>query len=620
MATDNLRDELICSLCQDICKEVSSLRCGHSFCQGCIARLLEMHGAAAVYKCPDCKTQPNSSPRRDQTLGDVILCSPSARPGEEVPVTICTYCIHSPVPDIKSCLLCEASLGHDHLKVHTKSAEHVVSNPTPNMDVRRCSIHKKMLESSCAEDAAYLCLYCMAEQREHLVESVDETPMKHELNNILEKLLSSRSEAEDRIQDLKKHGQLLELEAEGLNKKVNVVFKDMRKHMEVLEKKVLSEISRQAEKASAPCQKEIKELEAKKDELSKKMTIIKELCTTSDPITVLNGLEIKKEELPKKMTTIEELSTTSDPITVLNELEIKKEELPKKMTTIEELSTKSDPISVLKDLLVKNVELSKQMPTIEELRITSIPIPGLKGLKQKNIDGGNDQQDYSRAAHDLDQPPVSEILHAGFAELVTIAHNGLFMNEESDIFLDEDTAGNNIRVLPDLKSFYWVETHEPKPKTPQRFKDHQVLSSSSFSTGRHFWMVETSKWGNWRLGMSYPSIARKGFRSYIGCNTKSWGLCKWNNQYSVMHACKEVKLPDKFTCQRFGVYLDYEAGHLSFYELSDPIRHLFSFHATFTKPLHAIFRLWLDSHGGAWMMLKNSGPHVTAWPVGGGRL
>ncbi|XP_073524555.1 E3 ubiquitin-protein ligase TRIM7-like [Phyllobates terribilis] len=589
MASDNRRDELTCSLCLDICNEASSLRCGHSFCRGCIARLLEMLGAAGVYKCPDCKTQSNSSPRKDQTLSDVIHGSPSAQPGEEASVTVCTYCIHSPVPDIKSCLLCEASLCHDDLRVHAKSAEHVVSNPTLNMDVRRCSIHKKMLEDYCAEDSSYLCLYCMAENRGQQVESLDETPMKDELNNVLEKLLSSRSEAEDRIQDLKKHGQLLQLEADGLAMKVNVVFQDMRKHMEVLEKKVLSEISRQVEKASAPCQEEIHELEVKKDKLSKKMAIIEELCTTSDPITVLNGLEIKKEELSMKM------------------------------TTTDELSTKSDPISVLKDLEVKNVELSKQMPTIEELRITSDPIPFLKGLKAKDIDGDNHQQD-SRATHDPDKTLVSEILHTGFAELVTIAHNGLFMNEESEIFLDEDTAGNNIRVLPDMKSFYWVETHEPKPKTPQRFKDHQVLSSSSFSTGRHFWMVETSKWGNWRLGMSYPSVARKGFRSYIGCNNKSWGLCKWNNQYSVMHACKEIKLPDKFTCQRFGIYLDYEAGHLSFYELSDPIRHLFSFHATFTKPLHAIFRLWLDSHGGAWMMLKNSGPHVATWPVGGCRL
>lgn len=77
-----------------------------------------------------------------------------------------------------------------------------------------------------------------------------------------------------------------------------------------------------------------------------------------------------------------------------------------------------------------------------------------------------------------------------------------------------------------------------------------------------------------------------------------------------MHACKEIKLPNKFTCQALGVYLDYEAGHLSFYELSDPIRHLHTFNATFTKPLHAVFRLWLDSYGGAWMILKNRGRPV----------
>ncbi|XP_075135569.1 E3 ubiquitin-protein ligase TRIM39-like [Leptodactylus fuscus] len=181
--------------------------------------------------------------------------------------------------------------------------------------------------------------------------------------------------------------------------------------------------------------------------------------------------------------------------------------------------------------------------------------------------------------------------------------------EEFNIFLDEDTAGKNILILPDEKSFYWKEVHTPKPKGPQRFKDHQVLSSSSFSTGRHFWTVEASKWGYWRFGMSYPSIARKGFRSYIGCNKKSWVLCKWNNRYSVMHDCKVEDLPDKFTCQRFGVFLDYEAGNLSFYELSDPIRHLHTFHAAFTEPLHAVFRLWVDSHGEAWMMLRSSRPY-----------
>ncbi|KAM4031570.1 E3 ubiquitin-protein ligase TRIM39-like [Anomaloglossus baeobatrachus] len=581
MASDNLT----CSLCLDIYREASSLRCGHSFCRGCIARLLEMQGVAGDYKCPDCKTRSNSSPRKDQTLCDVIQCS-----SPETPDTVCTYCIQSPAPDIKSCQLCEASLCDDHQRVQNKSAEHALTNPTLNMDVRRCSIHKKMLKNNCEEDVAYLCLYCMADHQGHKVESFDETPMKtkDKLNNVLEELSSSRSEAEDQIQDLKKQGQLFQLETESLSKKVNVVFQDMRKHMEVLEKKVLSEISRQVEKAAAPRQQKIQELEAKKDELSMKMTIIEELCSTSDPITVIDGLEMKEDELAMKM------------------------------KTILELSIKSDPISVLKDLEMKNFELTKKMPTIEELRTTSEPITLLKGLERKVIDDGdNHQQDYSRAAHDPDKALISEIMNTGFVELVTIAHNGLFMNEESDIFLDEDTAGNNIRVLPDMKSFYWVESHDPKPKTPQRFKDHQVLSGSSFSTGRHFWMVETSKWGNWRLGMSYPSIARKGFRSYIGCNKKSWGLCKWNNQYSAMHACKEVKLRDEFTCQRFGVYLDYEAGHLSFYELSDPIRHLHSFHATFTKPLHAIFRLWLDSHGGAWMMLKNSGPYVSSWPVSG---
>ncbi|XP_069808001.1 tripartite motif-containing protein 14-like [Dendropsophus ebraccatus] len=382
-----------------------------------------------------------------------------------------------------------------------------------------CSIHKTILECYCLDGIPYLCGYCIAKiQGGFQVWSIGDASVKKKelLSNVLKELSASKSETENRIRSLKTPTEKIQYKADGLSKKFIVVFQKMRKHIEDLETKVLSEIARQVEEAVAIYRDEIRELETKRDELSRKMAAIEDLYTLTDPVTGLQR-------------------------------------------------------------------------------------PGDYGHGNNQRSAG----DCSTAACDLDEGSISEVLHTGIAELVVIARSGLFMVEKSDILLDEDTAGNNLEVEDDKKSFYWVNRYQSTPKTPQRFKDHQVLSTTSFSTGRHFWMVETSKCGNWRFGMSYASMTRKGFRSYIGCNDKSWGLCKWNNQYSAMHACKETLLPDKLTCQRFGVYLDYEAGELSFYELCDPIRHLHTFSATFTEPLHAIFRLWLDSYGGAWMTLKS---------------
>ncbi|XP_056405469.1 tripartite motif-containing protein 14-like [Hyla sarda] len=375
-----------------------------------------------------------------------------------------------------------------------------------------------LLDCHCVEGAAYLCNHCIV-HRGQLVKSLEEDSVKKELlSNVLKELSTSKAETEDNIQSLNKESQYFQSK-QGLSRKVSMVFEILKKHMDTIEKRVLSEISRQVEEASGSYQAEIQEMEAKKKELSRKMAPIMELCAMTDPITVLERMEPE--------------------------------------------------------------------------------VGGVDGNPQETT------ADCRKAARDMDEGLISQILHTGLAELVVTAHSTLFMDEESNILLDENTMGNNLLLLPDNKSFVWSKTQKSKPKTPGRFRDHQVLSSTSFSTGRHFWTVETSKIGNWRFGVSYGSIARKGFRSYIGCNDKSWGLCKWNNQYSAMHACKVTKIPDRFTCQRFGVYLDYEAGHLSFYELCNPIRHLYTFNTIFTEPLFGVFRLWLDSNRGeTWMSLR----------------
>ncbi|CAI9532998.1 unnamed protein product, partial [Staurois parvus] len=55
----------------------------------------------------------------------------------------------------------------------------------------------------------------------------------------------------------------------------------------------------------------------------------------------------------------------------------------------------------------------------------------------------------------------------------------------TDILLDVRTAGNHLHISDDGKTASRSSSHQNRPETPERFQDPQVMSSQSFSSGRH---------------------------------------------------------------------------------------------------------------------------------------
>ncbi|KAE8595074.1 hypothetical protein XENTR_v10015488, partial [Xenopus tropicalis] len=189
------------------------------------------------------------------------------------------------------------------------------------------------------------------------------------------------------------------------------------------------------------------------------------------------------------------------------------------------------------------------------------------------------------------------IMAPGLADTVLGIRRLIYGPEATGLVLDINTAHNRVSVSGDRKSASRSLTKLYYPQSPVRFQLYaQILSSTSFSSGRHYWEVEGSESGEWEVGVSYPSIERGGDQSWIGNNNKSWCLYRGNNnRYLVRHDSKWTQLPHVPSCRRIGIWLDYEAGRLSFYELSEPIRHLHTFTASFTEPLHAAF--WVGWEG-----------------------
>ncbi|XP_075061636.1 E3 ubiquitin-protein ligase TRIM39-like [Mixophyes fleayi] len=545
MASADLRQELDCSICLNIYTDPVTLRCGHNFCRVCIDSVLDTQEGSGVYTCPECRSECQERPvleknRKLCNIAEHVRSIPEEKTG-----IFCSYCVHSPVPALKTCLRCEASLCDIHCKTHNKSAEHVLIDPTASLEKRKCSIHDEILKYYCTEDAACICVSCclIGEHRGHQMESLDEASekKKEELRTFLQKLTRKGDETENRVQSLQERRREDQEKADCVTEMVTALFRDIRRQLEELEKRVLSEISRQKESVLLSVSDLIQQLEIKKDELSRKMRHIEELCNMSDPVTVL------QEPDTGDFCDTEELSSMTDPVTVVQEEESHRDNT---CNTEEEDSEEGDS---------------------EE----------------------GEKHDYQ--VHDVGNLDVGLILGAlhTLSDIITGINVCFYVQEPTDILLDVDTAGNNIHISGNKKAASWSDIRQKCQKTPERFQDYpQVISTRRFSSGRHYWEVEISESEWWSVGMCYPSIDRRGDESVIGWNNKSWCLDRTGDEYSVIHDNKVIQLPDTIPYDRVRIYLDYEAGQMSFYSLCDPIRHLHTVTTTFTEPLHAALCVW----------------------------
>ncbi|XP_063787112.1 E3 ubiquitin/ISG15 ligase TRIM25-like isoform X2 [Pseudophryne corroboree] len=538
MASADLRQELNCSICLSIYTDPVTLTCGHNFCRVCIDRVLDTQRGSGAYTCPECRAQFKKRPAliRSIALCNIVERFPSTQPDREETGIFCSYCIHSPVPAVKSCLHCEAHLCDNHLRVHNNSAEHVLCDPTTSLGNRKCSVHKRILEYYCTEDETCICVSCRLDgkHRGHQVELLDEASekKKEKLRERLQKLITKRVETEKRVQSLQARRREDQGKAAGVRETVTVLFRNILRQLEDLQMRVLSEISRQEERISLSYSDLIRQLEIKKDELSKKMHHMEQLCDVSDPVTVLQepdtGDLCDTEDRKRRHTQVHDggdldvglilgtLRTISDIITGIN---------------------------------------------------TGIYVQAAAGTLMNETTAGNAQSDIVRGVN-----------------------TGLYVQKTADILLDVTTASNYIHISGDGKTASKSDTNLNHPVTPERFHIYpQVISTRGFLSGRHYWDVEVGNSVWCRVGMCYPSIDRRGGDSYIGGNKKSWCLDQYNNQYSVKHDSAQIDLPDNIHCDRVRIYLDYEAGQMSFYSLCDRIRHLYTYTATFTEPLHAAF-------------------------------
>uniref|UniRef100_A0A3B4A866 B30.2/SPRY domain-containing protein n=1 Tax=Periophthalmus magnuspinnatus TaxID=409849 RepID=A0A3B4A866_9GOBI len=156
-----------------------------------------------------------------------------------------------------------------------------------------------------------------------------------------------------------------------------------------------------------------------------------------------------------------------------------------------------------------------------------------------------------------------------------------------DVPYDENTAHRNLKISGDKMTVTRVQDKQPFPNHPNRFVSWPQVLCRTGLMGRSYWEVEWS--GKVDVAVSYSGIKRRGDSGdgLFGENSLSWSLRCTDGQFSVCHNQQRHFLSQVSSGSgRIGVFVDYPAGSLSYYNiLMDKLVHIYTFKTTFTDSL-----------------------------------
>ncbi|XP_076145661.1 zinc-binding protein A33-like [Alosa pseudoharengus] len=173
-----------------------------------------------------------------------------------------------------------------------------------------------------------------------------------------------------------------------------------------------------------------------------------------------------------------------------------------------------------------------------------------------------------------------------------------------DVTLDPDTAHAHLILSADGKQVRRGDTKQNVPDNPKRFSPvGSVLGKQGFSAGRFYYEVQVKGKTAWSLGVARESISRKGDIN-LSLKNGYWTIWLRNGiEYKALDS-PSVPLSPKEKPQRVGVFVDYEAGLVSFYD-ADCWYLLYSYaNVTFTEKLYPYFSPSVKDGG------KNSSPLI----------
>ncbi|XP_056596735.1 nuclear factor 7, ovary-like [Triplophysa dalaica] len=591
--------DLKCSICLEVFSDPVSTPCGHNFCKICLSTYWS---DTQDCRCPNCNETFKQRPdlKINTTFRDFVdehkKKSHETQPEADV---VCHICTERKLKAVKSCLVCQISYCETHLESHLRVSglqKHKLIDPVKNLQDYICQKHDRPLELFCRDDHTCVCLFCTeGDHKNHNTVPIRESELQAMMkerqtgsktyNNSVIKYL------EKEISEMKKRNIELQMIAEkqrAAETQDKCLIKDLKKEIteiqlrnkeleKVRQKQITQEkVIKDQDQEITELKKRNIELKLRDDELvrekQKQMTVNRQCENTiRDRDQEITELKKRNIELKKR----DAMMVKQKKITAENVIKVQEHEITElKQRNIEhqhQISNTEMNICVLQgqhqEYLSRQLKYSMIVGVVflVLIFIASVRLETVQkeftGLQMKN----NDLQ--------------TEMLRCIESRLKWMQQYAV------DVTLDPDTAHPKLNLSDDEKQVRYGGIEHKLPDNPKRFDTYPfVLGKEGFSSGRFYYEVQMKGNSVSTLGVVRESVNRKGSNPV----NRFWILALSNeNEYLVCADPVSLCLSGK--TQTVGVFVDYEEGLVSFYDV-DNRSHIYSFTGqSFNEKLYPFF-------------------------------
>ncbi|XP_058872683.1 tripartite motif-containing protein 16-like [Acipenser ruthenus] len=557
-------DQFSCPVCLEILKDPVTTACGHSYCMRCIKNCWDQTDHTSVYSCPQCRKTfiPRPDLCRNTMLAEVVeklkktgLNPPPAQsyvgPGD----VSCDFCTGRKFKAVKSCLTCLASYCETHVKPHSEVnplKRHKLINVIKNLEQKLCAEHQRLCEVFCRTDQVCICWLCADEEHK----SHDKVSVEKERTGKQKQLGETQTEIQQRIQERLKEVEKLNEAVKSLKRSACIeikesekIFTELIRSIEKIHTEVIELIGANEKAAVNQAEGHMKKLEQEISELRRRNDELKQLSETEDDIHFLQNFQSLCA--PPEAGDLPSITPNTD----ISFGAVRK------------------AVSELKDHIEDfcKGELVKITTTVNETAVYTL--------------GSRSRDRHFK---------VNEVVVCSL-QAPEPRNRAEFLKYSSQLTLDPNTAYRELYLSEGNRNVTRGRENQRYCDHPERF-DYwdQVLCREGLSGTRCYWEIECSR-GGVSIGVTYKGISRKGedLSCLLGFNDKSWSLICSGCSYSARHNNNKTAITAPRS-PRIGVYLDFNAGTLSFYGISDTMTLLHKFQTTFTEPLYPGF--WLRSY------------------------
>ncbi|XP_028278860.1 E3 ubiquitin-protein ligase TRIM21-like [Parambassis ranga] len=254
----------------------------------------------------------------------------------------------------------------------------------------------------------------------------------------------------------------------------------------------------------------------------------------------------------------------------IKELEEEISELMKRSSEVEQLSHTEDHLHLLQSYSSLN------------------PAPPTKDWTEVTVHSSY-MGTVRRAVALLEEPLIQEMKKlCNHVELKRVQQYAV------DVTFDPETAHPKLILSDEERQVYFSKTRQNVPENPKRFTYYpNVLGKQGFSSGRFYYEVQVTGNTEWDLGVARGAVYRKG-KNPLSPKNGFWTIWLRNGKDYTANASPPVRLSLMSKPQKVGVFVDYEEGVVSFYDV-DAAALIYSFtDCNFTETLLPFFSPSVD--------------------------